>query len=71
MGLFLLSVCNIVIVMDDNLANIDVWQYIHTLEMLKWNIPDVSTSNIPPTISISQTDNYHPTSNEFLADMGN
>merc|ERR1712137_984056 len=68
MGVFLMSVCNIVIFVDDDLANMQSWYYLKTLEMLKWNIPDVSTPKVPPTITVSPANNYNFTSNEFLAE---
>lgn len=41
-GVFLLSVCNIVLAVDDSTCNSSVWKHFKTLEMLKWTFPEVS-----------------------------
>lgn len=41
-GLFVLSVCNTVVVVDDAVCNVKVWKHLKTLEMLKWNFPELS-----------------------------
>lgn len=41
-GVFLLSVCNIVLAVDDSSCNSGLWKHVKTLEMLKWTFPEVS-----------------------------
>lgn len=41
-GVFMLSVCNIVLAVDDSTCNSGLWKHIKTLEMLKWTFPEVS-----------------------------
>ena len=70
MGVFLMSVCHLVIFVDDSLGSIELWKYMQAIEMLKWNIPDVSTPKVPPSISVSVQNNFLPVSNEFFAEPG-
>lgn len=68
-GLFLLSSCHIVLVVDDNCANFTTWEHIKTLEMLKWQIPDISeavTTQIIPQLKESISSCLNP---EFYSDF--
>jgi len=42
MGIFALSVCNVVVFVDDSTSNMPKWKHWKTLEMLKWGIPEIS-----------------------------
>jgi hypothetical protein len=41
-GLFMLSVCNVVVFVDESTCRVSSWKYLKTLEMMKWNIPEMS-----------------------------
>jgi len=43
LGVFLLSICHVVIVVQDYVTDLNLWHYLRTIEMLKFSIPDVST----------------------------
>lgn len=42
LGVFMLSVCNIVVAVDDTTCNSTLWKHCKTLEMLKWTFPEMS-----------------------------
>ncbi|XP_049850684.1 nonsense-mediated mRNA decay factor SMG9-like [Schistocerca gregaria] len=52
LGLFLLSACHILLVVDDRTTAISNWKYLRTLEMLKWMLPDVSEIGSFPSPSV-------------------
>ena len=52
-GIFLLSVCNIVLAVDDSTCSPGLWKHLKTLEMLKWTFPEVSDLfHSAPSISL-------------------
>ena len=55
--------------MDNEPVNINLWKYVQTLEMLKWNIPDPSAPGLSPTITIN--DDFSFTSNEYYPEISN
>ena len=70
MGLFLLSVCHIVIILDNDPANTELWNYIKILETLKWNIPDIASPSTPSVVSVTPNNNFKMRTNEYLPDLG-
>lgn len=38
-----MSICHVVIIVQDWIGNVDEWKFYRTVEMLKYGIPDVST----------------------------
>jgi len=70
LALFLFSVCHVVLVVQTDPASAELWQFLRTVELLKWNIPDVSTPNINPVLSVTAENDYHLQSTEHIADLG-
>lgn len=52
LGVWLMSICNLVVVVEDNIENYALWKYLRTIERLKWMIPDVSEISTVPTVSL-------------------
>ena len=53
MSVFLFAVCHIVFVVDDHLGDYKLWKFVKEIDLLKWNIPDISNPSLPPSISLS------------------
>lgn len=67
-GVLMLSICNLVIVVQDSFEDMRMWKYLKELEALKWMIPDVSeiTNYTQATLSAQIKQNYfHLKSPEF------
>jgi len=75
-GLFLLSICHVVIVVQDSPYDLSLWRYVRDLELLKYQIQDPGTAQVTKTVP-------HPLPNdpsnallfgdkriEFLPEMG-
>ena len=54
-GVLILSICHIVLIIDDTYPDLNFWKYLNTIDMLRIGIPDVSSaislSNAPSTTS--------------------
>lgn len=52
LGILMLSICNLVVAVEENIENIAFWKYLKTIERLKWMIPDVSEVSTTPTMTL-------------------
>ncbi|KAG0492045.1 hypothetical protein HPP92_005126 [Vanilla planifolia] len=73
LGVFLASVCNILLVVSEGINDFSVWQLMHTVDLLKHNVPDPSTlafSHAQGSISVPEKEiksNSHSLNDEYLA----
>jgi len=44
LGVFLFSVCHVVLLITEGVDDISIWRYMRTIEMLKQGIPDPSVA---------------------------
>ncbi|XP_073012071.1 uncharacterized protein [Typha latifolia] len=74
LGVFLASICNILLVVSEGIHDFTVWQLMLTVDLLKHNIPDPSLLTSHPQGSSTVSDkenrgNIHACNEEYLADL--
>ncbi len=63
LAVLMFSVCHVVIVLHEWLADVNFWKFLRTVEMLKYRIPDVAS----PTVTLSED---HSEQTEYYPDLG-
>lgn len=69
LALFLFSVCHVVLVVQTDPASAELCQFLRAVELLKWNIPDVSTPNINPVLTVTPDTEFRLQTTEHVADL--
>ncbi|KAK9701057.1 hypothetical protein K7432_011914 [Basidiobolus ranarum] len=60
-GIFLMSICDILVVVSDGVADLVLWKFIRTLEMLKYKIPEYPSITPKPNPAKSEEETeYYP-----------
>jgi protein SMG9 len=60
LAVFLFSICNVVVVMHDWAADVDLWKFIRSVEMLKYRIPDVAAHMATLPDDHTEQNEYYP-----------
>lgn len=63
LAVLLFSICHVVVVAHDWAADVDLWKFVRSVEMLKYRIPDVAAH-------MATLPDDHTEQNEYYPDIG-